>query len=130
MRAITKGQEPRSLVEHRRNTHSNYSNYADKDGLRAVLVRDQRGLCCYCMKQIEALILNRQFHHNGDKVMEWAMSNVVAKADRKDNVYPNKETNDKKIDPFVALCMAMGRHMAGGEKPDDWSGFLSSPVTG
>jgi phage terminase large subunit-like protein len=82
------------------------------------------------MKQIEALILNRQFHHNGDKVMEWAMSNVVAKADRKDNVYPNKETNDKKIDPFVALCMAMGRHMAGGEKPDDWSGFLSSPVTG
>lgn len=82
------------------------------------------------MKQIEALILNRQFHHNGDKVMEWAMSNVVAKADRKDNVYPNKETNDKKIDPFVALCMAMGRYMAGGEKPDDWSGFLASPVIG
>jgi phage terminase large subunit-like protein len=82
------------------------------------------------MKQIEALILNLQFHHNGDKVMEWAMSNVVAKADRKDNVYPNKETNEKKIDPFVALCMAMGRCMAGGEKPDDWSGFLAAPVIG
>lgn len=80
------------------------------------------------MKQIEALILNKQFHHNGDKVMEWAMSNVVAKLDRKDNVFPNKETNEKKIDPFVALCMAMGRYMAGAEQPDDWSGFIANPV--
>jgi phage terminase large subunit-like protein len=82
------------------------------------------------MKQIEALILNLQFHHDGDKVMEWAMSNVLAKIDRGDRMYPYKETNDKKIDPFVALCMAMGRCMAGGEKPDDWSGFLSNPVAG
>jgi phage terminase large subunit-like protein len=80
------------------------------------------------MKQVEALILNGQIRHDGDKVMEWAMSNVVAKVDRGDRMYPYKETNDKKIDPFVALCMAMGRYLAGGEKPDDWSGFLSSPV--
>ncbi len=80
------------------------------------------------MKQVEALILNGQIRHDGDKVMEWAMSNVVAKVDRGDRMYPYKETNDKKIDPFVALCMAMGRYLVGGEKPDDWSGFLSSPV--
>lgn len=52
MRAITKGQAPKSLIEHRANTHSDYGNYADKDDLRAALVRDQRGLCCYCMTRI------------------------------------------------------------------------------
>lgn len=64
------------------------------------------------MKQIEALIRDRKLNHNGDPVMTWAMSNVVAKADAKDNVYPRKERPEKKIDPFVALCAAMARAMA------------------
>jgi uncharacterized protein (TIGR02646 family) len=54
MRAITKGPEPRSLVEHRANSHCSYENYPAKDDLRAALVRDQRGLCCYCMTRVEA----------------------------------------------------------------------------
>lgn len=61
------------------------------------------------MKLIEAHIKNRTLRHNGDPVMTWAMSNVVAKADAKDNVYPRKERPEKKIDPFVALCAAMAR---------------------
>jgi phage terminase large subunit-like protein len=80
------------------------------------------------MKQIEALVKDRKIRHSGDKVMEWAMSNVVAKPDRKDNVFPNKERAENKIDPFVALCMAMGRYMAGGEGNDDFSGFIASAV--
>lgn len=63
------------------------------------------------MKQIEALIRDRKIQHNGDPVMNWAMSNVTAKMDRKDNVFPNKERPENKIDPFVALCMAMGVSM-------------------
>ena len=54
MRAIIKRLEPVSLLEHRANTHSDYENYDDKDGLRLALVRDQRGLCCYCMSRVEA----------------------------------------------------------------------------
>lgn len=60
------------------------------------------------MKQIEAMIKDRKLLHDGDPVMNWAMSNVTAKLDRKDNVFPNKERPENKIDPFVALCMAMG----------------------
>jgi phage terminase large subunit-like protein len=63
------------------------------------------------MKQIEALIRDRKLIHDGDPVMNWAMSNVTAKVDRKDNVFPNKERPENKIDPFVALCMAMGVSM-------------------
>ena len=51
MRAITKGHEPRSLTEHR-NAGRDYVDYQDKDGLREALVREQRGLCCYCMGRI------------------------------------------------------------------------------
>ena len=54
MRAINKGPEPRSLIEHRAKTHSDYDNYTDKDGLREALEREQRGLCCYCMNRIRA----------------------------------------------------------------------------
>lgn len=61
------------------------------------------------MKLIEAHIKNRTLRHNGDPVATWSMSNVVAKADAKDNVYPRKERPEKKIDPFVALCAAMAR---------------------
>lgn len=54
MKKIVKGAEPNSLTEHRKSTHADYDNYADKDGLRESLVRDQRGICCYCMARIKA----------------------------------------------------------------------------
>lgn len=66
------------------------------------------------MKQVEALIRDRKLAHDGDEIMTWTMSNVVAKVDAKDNVYPRKERAENKIDPFVALCMAMGLAMQGG----------------
>lgn len=69
------------------------------------------------MKQVEALIKDRKLLHDGDKVMTWAMSNVVAKTDAKDNVYPRKDRPENKIDPFVALCMAMARAMQPVEQP-------------
>lgn len=79
------------------------------------------------MKQVEALIRDRKLKHNGDPVMTWAMSNVVAKLDAKDNVYPRKERPENKIDPFVALCAAMARAMVspGG----DFDAFLQNPLS-
>lgn len=69
------------------------------------------------MKQVEALIRDRKLAHDGDEVMTWCMSNVVAKLDAKDNVYPRKERDANKIDPFVALCMAMGLAMKAPPTP-------------
>ena len=43
------------------------------------------------------------------------VSNVVAKTDAKDNVYPRKEREENKIDGVVALLMALGRALAGEE---------------
>ena len=54
MRSIRKGIEPRCLVEHRASAYSNYDNFADKDTLRASLLAEQGGLCCYCLSRITA----------------------------------------------------------------------------
>lgn len=82
MRTITKGPEPRSLVEHRANAHCDYANYADKDGLRAALVRDQRGLCCYCMTRVDATATGMKIEHwrcqSRYAELELAYSNLLA----------------------------------------------------
>lgn len=52
MRTISKGNEPASLLAHRKTKHSNYHNYSEKDELRNALVTEQHGLCCYCMGRI------------------------------------------------------------------------------
>lgn len=80
------------------------------------------------MKHVDAWVLEHRLKHNGDPVAEWCISNVVAKPDKKDNVYPTKESAEKKIDQAVALIMATGRYMQGAEPADDFSGFLSNPV--
>lgn len=64
------------------------------------------------MKQIEALVLQGRLHHDGNPVLAWMMSNVVAHTDVKDNIYPRKERPENKIDGVVALIMALGRAMS------------------
>lgn len=65
------------------------------------------------MKQMDGLIRSRKTAHNGDPVYTWMLSNVVAKPDKKDNVYPNKDRVENKIDGPVAHMMALARFMTG-----------------
>ena len=52
MRSITKAAEPARLTEYRSRPDSTYEGFPDKDELRACLVVEQRGLCCYCLSRI------------------------------------------------------------------------------
>lgn len=61
------------------------------------------------MKELESLVLEGRLHHDGGPILTWMISNVVAHYDRKDNIYPNKERRENKIDGVVALIMALGR---------------------
>lgn len=69
------------------------------------------------MKTLEALILDGRIRHTGDPVMRWMMSNVVAKLDAKDNIFPRKERYENKIDGVVALIYAIG--LAGTPEEQD-----------
>lgn len=61
------------------------------------------------MKTLDAMIASGRFRHGGDPVLVWALGNVVAKEDAGGNVFPRKEQDAQKIDPAVALLMALSR---------------------
>jgi phage terminase large subunit-like protein len=63
------------------------------------------------MKEFEAVVIDGRFHHRGDPVLTWMVGNVIARRDAKDNIYPRKEHEDKKIDGAVACIMAIARAM-------------------
>jgi phage terminase large subunit-like protein len=77
------------------------------------------------MTELESLVKSGRFHHDGDPVLEWMVSNVVAHRDRKNNIFPTKQSNDRKIDGAVALIMALSRAMF--EEPTDNGSWLVTP---
>jgi len=81
------------------------------------------------MKELEALVLQGRIHHNADPVLTWMISNVVAKLDAKENIYPRKEFPENKIDGAVALIMALGMALnMEGKTEGDLDGFINNPV--
>ena len=66
------------------------------------------------MKTLEALVLQEKLIHDGDPVLGWMASNVVAHLDAKDNIYPRKERPENKIDGIVALIMGLSRAITPG----------------
>ncbi len=85
------------------------------DGLPVVEYRQTVQNMSGPMKELEAWVLSGQLQHDGDPVLTWMMSNVVAHTDAKENIYPRKERPENKIDGVVALTMAVGRAMVGRE---------------
>ena len=61
------------------------------------------------MKKFLALMLENKLRHNGSQLFRWCISNVEAKVDRNENVFPRKKCDDLrfKIDPCVASFLAM-----------------------
>jgi len=86
-----------------------------EDGLNTIELRQTVANMSEPMKMLQALVLQGRFHHNGDPVLAWMVSNVVAHLDAKDNIYPRKEHPDNKIDGVVALIMALGRALMRGQ---------------
>ncbi len=76
------------------------------------------------MKEMEASVIDGRFHFNDDPVLAWAVSNVVCFTDKKDNVFPNKELKQNKIDPVIACLMCINRGVVA--KQEDGEVAISS----
>ena len=61
------------------------------------------------MKVLEAAYLSGDLVHSNDPVLNWAAGNVILKNTSSKLIYPAKRTRDEKIDPIVALIMALSR---------------------
>lgn len=60
------------------------------------------------MKALDKLVIERRLRHGGHPVLTWAAGNVVAETDPAGNIKPSKAKSTQKIDPYVALTMAVG----------------------
>jgi len=61
------------------------------------------------MKEVEAMILQKSIRFCSDPVLMWMMGNVTARLDKKDNIFPNKEKPENKIDGVISLIMCVNR---------------------
>jgi uncharacterized protein (TIGR02646 family) len=82
MRTIAKELEPASLTEYRAGGAVSYADFPDKDTLRICLVREQRGLCCYCLSRIRphagAMKVEHWRSQAGHKTEQLAYANLLA----------------------------------------------------
>lgn len=58
---------------------------------------------------LERLLLGKKMQHNGDPVLSWACSNTILATDPAGNRKMDKKRSKEKIDPMVALGMAIAR---------------------
>ena len=98
------------------------------DGANVVEFRNTVQNMSPAMREWEAAITSGRFRHNADPVLTWMASNVVAKVDAKDNLYPRKERAENKIDGIIAGLMAMGRAVVGGMTEQPQSIYDTSDV--
>jgi len=59
-------------------------------------------------KALEAAIINGEINHQGNPVLRWMASNVVAETDAAGNIKPSKAKSTERIDGIVAAVMAIG----------------------
>lgn len=59
-------------------------------------------------KELERLIVKGALRHGGNPVLRWAASHVSIQSDPAGNIKPSKSSSTERIDPIVALVMALG----------------------
>ncbi len=59
------------------------------------------------MKKLDALMRSGKLRHNGSPLLRWCLGNIVAKEDHNGNVFPRKSHTKLKIDPIIAILMAL-----------------------
>jgi phage terminase large subunit-like protein len=108
---------------------TNLAHQLDDEGLTPVTITQNYTNLSDPMKEMEAAIMSGRFHHDGNPIMTWCVSNVIGKhiPGNDDVVRPIKQGDDNKIDGAVALIMAIGRAMA-NDGTGNLDEFLSNPI--
>jgi len=99
-----------------------------QDGLPVLEYRQTVQNMSEPMKELEALVLQGRFHFDGDPVLTWMISNVVAHVDAKENIYPRKERSENKIDGAVALIAAVGMAISIEDDSMAFNDMIMNPI--
>ena len=82
-----------------------------REGVECVEIPQTVAFLSEPMKEIQAVVKEGNFHHDGNQATSWMFGNVCYKEDRNTNVFPRKEGEQNKIDGAVATMTAMARAM-------------------
>lgn len=87
---------------------------------KLVTVSPKGAEMCPAMKELETLLIERRFHHNGDPLYTWAVGNVGGHVSQRDStVFPVKKNTHAKIDPAIATMIALRRWTAYNEESEE-----------
>lgn len=78
------------------------------------------------LDELTTAVKDNRFHHDGNPMTSWCMSNMVARPAKKGLVSPVKQKPHQKIDGAIAAVMALSR--AAVTEGDDLSSFLRDPI--
>ena len=67
-------------------------------------------------KALEVEIIAKNIIHNNNPCLNWCLSNVTLQEDPAGNIKPNKSKSVDRIDPIVALIMAIGGYYSGEDE--------------
>ena len=68
------------------------------------------------MKGLQRLLLEGKIAHGGNPLLRWCANNVAAAVDPAGNAKPDKSRSAQRIDPVVALIMAVDGWMRRGQR--------------
>ena len=92
---------------------------SEKSGIPRVLIEQFGMKLTLAMKELEAAVADGRFHHDGNPVLSWCVSNIVTHETGMGNyAMPGKEKKENKIDAGIALLIAMTRAMVGAPEPE------------
>lgn len=81
----------------------------ERNGVTCVQIPQTTQYLSQPMKELYGWIESGRVTHDGNPCFAWMIGNVTGKEDAKGNVYPRKESAERKIDGPVALLNAMAR---------------------
>ena len=87
------------------------SQNLDAQGIQTIEVRPTVKSFSPAMKELQDAVLSGRFRHDGNPAVAWAVGNITVRPDAAGNIYPAKPGGNAKIDPGVALIMALSRAM-------------------
>ena len=85
------------------------------EGLTVVRIPQNTQHLSAPMKLIDGLVKDGRLHHAGEPVATWGVSNVQVKPGQNESWFPRRGNRKKKIDPALALIMAVARAMVAAD---------------
>ena len=87
-------------------------------GLEMVEVRQGFGSLGEACKELEALVVSHRLRHGINPLLDYTASNLMWRVDANGNLAPDKSKSTGRIDPMVALIMALALSIAQPAEPE------------